>query len=68
MMQLKYVIIFITLLPLKMLAQQKDSFIVEGKDTTIIIDKEGKIVARHVGGADYSVTEVKNFFRDLLKK
>src|SRR6476620_1299799 len=39
MMKLKYVIIFITLLPLKMLAQQKDSFIVEGKDTTIIIDK-----------------------------
>ena len=39
MMQLKYVIIFIILLPLKMLAQQKDTFIVEGKDTTIIIDK-----------------------------
>src|SRR3954470_12966210 len=39
MMQLKYVIILIILLPLKMLAQQKDSFIVEGKDTTIIIDK-----------------------------
>src|SRR3954470_16476923 len=39
MMQLKYVIILIILLPLKMLAQQKDSFIVEGKDTTVIIDK-----------------------------
>jgi len=36
--------------------------------TTIIIDKEGNIVARHVGGADYSVTEAQNFFRDLLKK
>jgi len=29
----------ILILPLKIFAQQKDSFIVEGKDTTIIIDK-----------------------------
>lgn len=38
-MKLIYAVLIITLLPLKLLAQQKDSFIVEGKDTTIIIDK-----------------------------
>jgi len=37
-MRLIYAVLIITLLPLKLLAQ-KDSFIVEGKDTTIIIDK-----------------------------
>jgi len=38
-MKLKYVIVVLTLLPFKNFAQQKDSFIVEGKDTTVIIDK-----------------------------
>src|ERR1044072_4311923 len=37
-MKLKYAVLSI-LLPFSVLAQQKDSFIVEGKDTTIIIDK-----------------------------
>jgi len=37
-MKLKYVALII-LLPFNVFAQQKDSFIVEGKDTTIIIDK-----------------------------
>ncbi len=36
---MKYVLLCLTLLPLKLLAQEKDSFIVEGKDTTVIIDK-----------------------------
>ncbi len=31
--------VFILILPLKIFSQQKDSFIVEGKDTTVIIDK-----------------------------
>ena len=38
-MNLKYVILFLILFPFKTFAQQKDSFVVEGKDTTIIIDK-----------------------------
>src|ERR1700748_3677383 len=38
-MKLKYVILLSILLPLTLFAQNKDSFIVEGKDTTIIIDK-----------------------------
>ncbi len=38
-MKLKYVLLLLTLLPFKIFAQQKDSFIVEGNDTTIIIDK-----------------------------
>ncbi len=37
-MKLKYVLL-LTLFSLKLFAQEKDSFIVEGKDTTIIIDK-----------------------------
>jgi len=38
-MKLIYAVFVLTLLPYKIFAQQKDSFIVEGKDTTIIIDK-----------------------------
>lgn len=38
-MKLIYAVFILALLPLKIFAQQKDSFIVEGKDTTIIIDK-----------------------------
>src|SRR5258706_10661416 len=38
-MKLNYILLLITLLPFKLLAQNKDSFIAEGKDTTIIIDK-----------------------------
>lgn len=38
-MRLSYVLLLLILLPLKIIAQQKDSFVVEGKDTTIIIDK-----------------------------
>ncbi len=38
-MKLIYVIAFSILLPVTLLAQNKDSFIVEGKDTTVIIDK-----------------------------
>ena len=38
-MKLKYVILLSILFPLALYAQNKDSFIVEGKDTTIIIDK-----------------------------
>ena len=38
-MKLIYAFLFLILLPLIIFAQQKDSFIVEGKDTTIIIDK-----------------------------
>jgi hypothetical protein len=37
-MKLNYVLL-VLLLPATVLAQQKDSFIVEGKDTTVIIDK-----------------------------
>ncbi|MBS1746674.1 MAG: hypothetical protein JST21_10945 [Bacteroidetes bacterium] len=38
-MKLKHVIFFSILLPISLYSQQKDSFIVEGKDTTVIIDK-----------------------------
>src|SRR5215831_13912567 len=38
-MKLKYVILLSILLPLTLFSQNKDSFIVEGKDTTVIIDK-----------------------------
>ncbi len=38
-MKLIYAVFILTLLSYKTFAQQKDSFIVEGKDTTIIIDK-----------------------------
>lgn len=38
-MKLVYAVLILILLPFKILSQQKDSFIVEGKDTTIIIDK-----------------------------
>src|SRR5438045_8705678 len=38
-MKLIYAVFILALLPFKIFAQQKDSFIVEGKDTTIIIDK-----------------------------
>lgn len=38
-MKLIYAIFALTLMPAIVFAQQKDSFIVEGKDTTIIIDK-----------------------------
>ena len=38
-MKLKYVILFLTLLPVALFAQNKDTFVVEGNDTTIIIDK-----------------------------
>ena len=37
-MKLNYVVLLL-LLPASVIAQQKDSFIVEGKDTTVIIDK-----------------------------
>ena len=37
-MKLNYVVL-VLLLPASVIAQQKDSFIVEGKDTTVIIDK-----------------------------
>ena len=38
-MKLKYAVFLLTLLPVTIFSQQKDSFIVEGKDTTVIIDK-----------------------------
>ena len=38
-MKLIYAVFILILLPFEIFAQQKDSFIVEGKDTTIIIDK-----------------------------
>lgn len=38
-MKLIYAALILTLLPFKIFAQEKDSFVVEGKDTTIIIDK-----------------------------
>ncbi len=36
--------------------------------TTIIIDKEGRVIGRHEGAGDYSRPEVIKFFRDLLSK
>src|SRR5690349_10079689 len=38
-MKLIYAVFILILLPVTIFSQQKDSFIVEGKDTTIIIDK-----------------------------
>ena len=38
-MRLFYAVFILILLPFKNFSQQKDSFVVEGKDTTIIIDK-----------------------------
>ena len=36
--------------------------------TTVIIDKEGKVVGRHEGGADYMNPEIVKFFKDLTSK
>jgi len=36
--------------------------------TTVILDKEGAIAARHEGMADYSTKEVFDFIDDLTKK
>lgn len=36
--------------------------------TTVIIDKEGKVVGRHEGGADYMNPEIVKFFKDLTNK
>lgn len=36
--------------------------------TTVIIDKEGKVVGRHEGGADYMNPELVKFFKDLTSK
>ena len=38
-MKLNCVVLISILLPVTIFSQQKDSFVVEGKDTTIIIDK-----------------------------
>lgn len=38
-MKLKYVILLSILFPVSLFAQNKDSFAIEGKDTTVIIDK-----------------------------
>lgn len=34
--------------------------------TTVIIDKEGRVVGRHEGGGDYSRPEVIKFFKELI--
>ncbi|MDP2415419.1 TlpA disulfide reductase family protein [Daejeonella sp.] len=34
--------------------------------TTVIIDKEGRVVGRHEGGGDYSRPEVVKFFKELI--
>lgn len=36
--------------------------------TTVIIDKDGRVVARHEGGADYMNPETVKFFKDLTSK
>ncbi|WP_246154848.1 TlpA disulfide reductase family protein [Sphingobacterium allocomposti] len=36
--------------------------------TTVILNKEGRVAARHEGMADYSRTEVSNFITELLNK
>ena len=36
--------------------------------TTVIIDKEGKVVGRHEGGADYMNPEILKFFKELTSK
>lgn len=35
--------------------------------TTVVIDKEGRVVARQEGGADYTHPEIIKFFTDLTK-
>lgn len=34
--------------------------------TTVIVDKEGRVVGRHEGGGDYSRSEVVKFFKELI--
>ena len=36
--------------------------------TTVIIDKEGRVVGRHEGGADYMHPEIVRFFKELTSK
>ncbi|MGB4401015.1 MAG: TlpA disulfide reductase family protein [Daejeonella sp.] len=36
--------------------------------TTVIIDKEGKVVGHHEGGADYMNPEIVQFFKQLISK
>jgi thiol-disulfide isomerase/thioredoxin len=36
--------------------------------TTVIVDKEGRIVARHEGAADYMHPEIVKLFKDLTSK
>jgi len=36
--------------------------------TTLILDKEGNLAARHEGLADYSTPEVTKFIQDLINK
>ena len=36
--------------------------------TTVIIDKEGKVVGHHEGGADYMHPEIVQFFEQLISK
>lgn len=36
--------------------------------TTVIIDKEGKVVGRHEGAADYMRPEIVKFFKELTSK
>lgn len=36
--------------------------------TTVIVDKEGRVVGRHEGGGDYSRPEVVKFFKELINK
>ena len=36
--------------------------------TTVIIDKKGRVVGRHEGGADYMNPEVVKFFKELTSK
>ncbi|MBC8054326.1 MAG: TlpA family protein disulfide reductase [Sphingobacteriaceae bacterium] len=36
--------------------------------TTVIIDKEGRVVTRHEGGADYMNPETMKFFKELTRK
>ncbi|HEY0899100.1 MAG TPA: TlpA disulfide reductase family protein [Sphingobacteriaceae bacterium] len=44
------------------------SFLSGAIPTTIIIDKEGRVMGRHEGAGDYSRPEVIKFFKDLLSK
>lgn len=36
--------------------------------TTVVIDKAGRVVGRHEGGADYANPEVVQYFADLIKQ